>query len=217
MNNPARRGTPVCVPRVNTWVRPYHTALPPITAGEQGHRSSSASSLAGWWLKPGWPRVPRLLCVLLLTLLSACGGPKPLATEGAPAPSFELATFEGRELALSDLRGKVVVLNFWATWCQPCRTEMPAFESAYQQYRTQGVEFVGVDLSTDPEESRAFLSDLGITYPNGADTENQITKQYQVTGLPTTVVIGRDGKVERIWPGQISEEQLASLLQDLAV
>lgn len=170
--------------------------------------------------QPIWRRYRGLLAgvaFLLLALLSACGQPEPLATEGAPAPDFELATYDGQKLSLSELRGKVVVLNFWATWCQPCRTEMPAFQSVYQEYWSREVEFVGVDLSTDPTESRAFLQELGITYPNGADTKNQITKQYQVTGLPTTVVIGRDGNVERIWPGQISEEQLASLLKDLAV
>ncbi|MDP9383462.1 MAG: TlpA family protein disulfide reductase [Chloroflexota bacterium] len=138
------------------------------------------------------------------------------AASSGRAPNFEFTTFEGQELALSQLEGKGVVLNFWASWCVPCREEMPYFESTYQAYKDRGVVFVGLAMQDRPEDSRAFLEELGITYPNGPDEGGKISVSYGVAGLPTTVFITPDGEVDRTWQGALSEEQLVTLVEEIA-
>jgi len=132
------------------------------------------------------------------------------------APDFEFTTFEGQKLALSQLEGKGVVLNFWASWCVPCREEMPYFETTYQAYKDRGVVFVGLAMQDRPEDSRAFLEELRITYPNGPDEGGDISVRYGVAGLPTTVFITPDGEVARTWQGALSEEQLVALVEEIA-
>lgn len=108
-----------------------------------------------------------------------------------------METFDGETLRLSDLEGNVVVLNFWASWCPPCRWEMPFFEEMQQEYEDQGVVFVGVAISDTMENVRAFAESVGVTYPNGLDATGEIARNYGVVSLPTTFFIGRDGNVER--------------------
>ena len=100
-------------------------------------------------------------------------------------------------LRLSDLEGKVVVLNFWASWCPPCRWEMPFFEEMHQEYKDQGVVFLGVAISDTLENARGFAESTGVTYPIGLDTTGEISRNYNVVSLPTTFFIGREGNVER--------------------
>ena len=120
------------------------------------------------------------------------------ATKGSgKAYDFEIETFDGEMLRLSDLEGKVVVLNFWASWCPPCRWEMPFFEEMHQEYKDQGVVFLGVAISDTLENARGFAESTGVTYPIGLDTTNEISRNYNVVSLPTTFFIGREGNVER--------------------
>ena len=116
------------------------------------------------------------------------------STEAGAAPDFEVETFDGETLRLSDLSGKVVVLNFWASWCPPCRWEMPFFETMWQEYRDQGVVFVGIDTL---ENVRAFAEEAEVTYPVALDTTTEIARTYEVLSLPTTYFIGKDGNIER--------------------
>ncbi|MDP9479042.1 MAG: TlpA family protein disulfide reductase [Actinomycetota bacterium] len=153
--------------------------------------------------------------LMLAALVAACGSSTPAVEEGQAA-GFELITYDGRRLSLGDLEGQAVVLNFWATWCAPCRTEMPHFESTYREYKQRGVVFVGVAMADDPEASKSFLRELGITYPNGPDDDSEISSRYGVVGLPTTVFIGRDGKVARTWAGTIDKERLVALVEEIA-
>lgn len=173
----------------------------------------------------------RLLALgLALGLLAGCGrgevgpfSPAPTVTglagappaHGSAAPEFAFTTLDDQRLSLADLRGKAVVLNFWASWCVPCRAEMPYFERTYQAYRERGVIFVGLALQDDPESSRAFVRELGITYPTGPDAGNEIALRYQVTGLPTTVFIRRDGTIARKWTGPLTEQQLLGLVEEI--
>ena len=117
--------------------------------------------------------------------------------ESGKAYDFEIETFDGEMLRLSDLEGKVVVLNFWASWCPPCRWEMPFFEEMHQEYKDQGVVFLGVAISDTLENARGFAESTGVTYPIGLDTTNEISRNYNVVSLPTTFFIGREGNVER--------------------
>jgi thiol-disulfide isomerase/thioredoxin len=114
-----------------------------------------------------------------------------------PADDFEMTTLSGEPFALSDLRGQVVVLNFWASWCAPCRWEMPAFERMYQQYGDREVAFVGVAVSDVERDAVAFIAKTGITYLVGLDTTGEIARAYRVLSLPTTFFIGPDGNIVR--------------------
>ncbi len=159
------------------------------------------------------------LLVLAIGLLLVLSPGTPTTGEAAPrgsAPNFEFTTFEGQKLALSRLEGKGVVLNFWASWCVPCREEMPYFEITYQAYKDRGVVFVGLAMQDRPEDSQVFLEELRITYPNGPDDGGDISVRYGVAGLPTTVFIAPDGKVARNWQGALSEEQLVAFVEEIA-
>ncbi len=98
-----------------------------------------------------------------------------------------------------------MVLNFWASWCQPCRYEMPAFEAIWQEYRDQGVVFVGVAVSDFEEDARAFSEEVGVTYPLGLDIEDKVANSYHITAMPTTYFIDRDGNVARKRTGYANE------------
>ncbi len=121
------------------------------------------------------------------------------ASDNAPeaAPDFTVETFNGESLTLSDLRGQVVVLNFWASWCPPCRWEMPFFETISQEYKERGVVFLGVAMSDTIEDAQRFADAAGVTYDLALDTTNQIARDYEVLGLPTTFLIDKDGVIQR--------------------
>lgn len=128
------------------------------------------------------------------------------------AHDFDLMLFSGETLGLSDLRGQVVVLNFWASWCPPCRWEMPSFESMYQEYRDQGVVFVGVAVSDFEEDAREFVELTGATYPIGRDLTG-IARDYRVLSLPTTVFIDAEGKVARTLTNVANEAVLRLFIE----
>ncbi len=133
-----------------------------------------------------------------------------------PAPDYTFTTFDGQRLGPTELAGKAVVLNFWASWCTPCRAEMPYFETTYRRFRERDVVFVGLAVQDDPASAQAFLKELGITYPAGLDEGNDITVRYQVSGLPTTIFIDRDGNVVRRLTGAISEKQLVDVVEQIS-
>ena len=135
------------------------------------------------------------------------------STGGEAAPDFEVETFDGETLRLSDLNGKVVVLNFWASWCPPCRWEMPFFETMWQEYRDQGVVFVGIAMSDTLENVKAFAEEAGVTYPVALDTTTEIARDYEVLTLPTTYFIGKDGNIERKLAGAANEGVLKVFLR----
>ncbi len=133
-----------------------------------------------------------------------------------PAPDFGLQLFDGSRFRFSEQRGRVVVLNFWASWCTPCRAEMPHFETAYRAYKDRGVLFIGLAVQDDPAAAVALLKELGISYPAGPDPGNEIALAYQVSGLPTTIFISRDGKLVRKWTGTLTEQQLMAFTEEIA-
>jgi cytochrome c biogenesis protein CcmG/thiol:disulfide interchange protein DsbE len=119
--------------------------------------------------------------------------PSPLV--GKPAPAFELALIDGGTARLEDLRGKVVFLNFWASWCPPCREEARMLEAAWQAYRDRDVIFVGANIQDQEPNARAFLEEFGVTYPNGIDRGSRVAIDYGVWGLPETFIIDRTGRI----------------------
>jgi cytochrome c biogenesis protein CcmG/thiol:disulfide interchange protein DsbE len=133
---------------------------------------------------------------------------------GHPAPGFSLTTTSGETFKLSDLRGKPVVLNFWATWCPPCRAELPELQAASQSLGSQ-VAFVGVDQAETPDQVRAFAEKLGITYPIPLDENGDASRLYAVRSLPTTFFIDRAGIIRQIQVGPVTEATLAQLLKTI--
>ncbi len=157
--------------------------------------------------------IGRIALMVAVLLLAACGaGATPTAE---PAPTLDFATFDGGHFALEGARGSVVVLNFWASWCGPCRTEMPAFDAAARRYRERGVLVVGLATKDNEAAARAFATGLGVTYTLGFDQGDRIAARYNVYGLPSTLFIARDGTIARRVPGILSEEQLTAHIEEL--
>lgn len=133
-------------------------------------------------------------------------GPEPAI--GYPAPGFTLATLDGDTFSLDELRGAPVVLNFWATWCGPCRRELPALQAAAERYDGE-VLIVGVDQGEDASTVQAFADELGLTFPVPLDGELDVAHDYNVKGLPTTFFIDADGVIRHIWTGEMNSVTLA--------
>ncbi len=141
--------------------------------------------------------------------------------EHPPAPDFTLSTPSGTSLSLAELRGKVVLLNFWATWCVPCRKEMPAIEALYQRYKDRGLEVVAISLdklAAAPVE--AFVQEVGVTYRIVLDPTWATARTYGVRGLPATFLLDRAGNVvmrelgERDWMEEAKQQAVEGLLQE---
>lgn len=137
--------------------------------------------------------------------------------DGRPAPAFVLPAVEGGgAIELQAFRGKVVVLNFWASWCAPCRREAPHLQSAWTAYRDRGVQFLGVDILDDRAAARAFVSEFGITYPSAFDPEGSLADDYELLGLPTTVVIDPEGRMAYRFTGHLDGAVLRGTLDELS-
>ena len=132
-----------------------------------------------------------------------------------PLRDIPIALLNGETLRLSDLKGKVVVLNFWASWCPPCRRESPLLERTWRAYADQGVLFVGVDIQDNPEDAQAYLDEFDLTFPNGTDGDGRITVDYGVIGLPITFFIGAGGIVEGRFVGALREDRLVGWVESL--
>ena len=133
-----------------------------------------------------------------------------------PAPGFEMPALSGTSsVALRDHAGKVVVLNFWATWCGPCRAEAPELESTWRAYRGRGVQFLGVNYRDDRAAAEAYEREFDITYPSAFDPAGQLAFDYELIGLPTTFVIGQGGRIVYRFTGKIDAAILGSALDDV--
>lgn len=133
--------------------------------------------------------------------VSTNNGPATVAVLSRPAADFTLPLydpFNGQpEFRLSDYRGQVVVVNYWASWCPPCREEAPVLEQMWRQYQGQGVVFLGVNVWDTESNARGFLQEFGPTFPNGIDERGRTAVEYGVTGLPETFFITPDGLISR--------------------
>lgn len=130
------------------------------------------------------------------------------------ASDFSIKPFDGGSLRLSEQRGKVVLVNFWASWCPPCREEAPVLERAWKANRDQGVVLVGVDIWDTEEDARAFMKEFGISYPNGPDPSGEIAIEYGVTGVPETWFLGKDGRLVRRWIGPLTDRLISTFIEE---
>jgi peroxiredoxin len=119
----------------------------------------------------------------------------------APAPDFTLPARAGPEVSLSGLKGQVVLINFWATWCGPCRREMPLLDQLYQRYKGLGFAMLGVNVEEDSTLADRFLKDTPVSFPVLLDRQNAVSKLYDVTAMPSTVLVDREGRVRYVHYG----------------
>jgi len=137
--------------------------------------------------------------VVLLVVTATASGKMPAV--GAPAPDFTLRSSTGKNLKLSEYRGRVVMINFWATWCAPCREELPHLNRLYQQYRRAGFVLLGVNIDDNPKSAQAMATHVKLAFPVLFDTGKQVSKRYDVDAMPSTLIIDRDGKVQYVHRG----------------
>ena len=135
--------------------------------------------------------------------------------EERPAMDFTLELLDGGSLRLADLQGKVVMMDFWSSWCPPCRAEAPALAAAYRKWRDQGVEFVGVAIWDSEDQVRGFLDRNSIEYPNGLDSRGTVAIDYGVRGIPEKLFLDRQGRVVRKFVGPVDGARLDSVLRGL--
>jgi cytochrome c biogenesis protein CcmG/thiol:disulfide interchange protein DsbE len=155
--------------------------------------------------------------VLLLSLLGyAVFGnkvfSKPSPLIGREATDFMLELFSGDKLKLSDLRGKAVLLNFWASWCIPCRDEAPTLEGSWKRYKDKQVVFIGIDVWDDKDSALGYLNQFGGGYVNGIDPKGEIAVDYGVSGVPETYFIDASGKVVDKYTGPLTEDMIDHFL-----
>jgi peroxiredoxin len=144
-------------------------------------------------------------------------GESPAAREGRAAPNFLLDALEGDALALADLRGQYVLVNFWASWCGPCRGETPDLQDFHVRTLNKDVTVVGVNQQEDLETARTFVEEFAVDYPILFDFSGEVSATYAVGvgGLPRTFLVGPDGVVERVYIGRITDDQLRELEDSL--
>jgi peroxiredoxin len=158
-------------------------------------------------------------CLAFLPAATAVAQTAPLdpVPDTPPAAPFELQTPAGERIALADLQGEILVVNFWATWCPPCRAEMPAMERAWQGLRDKGVRFLAINVDEDKDTVAEFARDTGVTFPLLLDPDGKVTQAWPLRGLPTTFVVDGDGKLrlvalgEREWDAQPVMQQILTL------
>ncbi|MFZ2361452.1 MAG: TlpA disulfide reductase family protein [Anaerolineae bacterium] len=139
----------------------------------------------------------------------------PAPAIGHPAPQFSLPTLAGDAFDLADLRGQPVVLNFWASWCGPCRAEMPELQRLHERLGEAGVVVLGVNQGESPQTAAAFLQALGLDFPVALDQRTGVSQQYLVNSLPTTFFIDRDGVIRSTFIGPMSDAVLAQNLRSI--
>jgi peroxiredoxin len=160
----------------------------------------------------------RLTCLVTGVLVATL--PAGAVVQSGAAPDFTLHAVNGPNLRLQEQRGRVVLVNFWATWCGPCRQEMPHLNRLYQKYRASGFVLLGVNVDEDPKAAAGVVAKLGVNFPVLLDTDKAVSKRYDLATMPSTVLIDRDGRVRYVHLGykdgyeSTYDEQIRQLLKE---
>jgi cytochrome c biogenesis protein CcmG/thiol:disulfide interchange protein DsbE len=131
------------------------------------------------------------------------------------APDFTLTSFDGRTLTLSELRGQVVIINFWASWCPPCREEAAYLEETWRKYKDKGVIFIGVDWVDTEKEALAYMKEFDLTYFNGPDIGTRIAQDYNIQGVPETFYVAKNGELRGVHIGPLKTPELDDKIDEL--
>ena len=170
--------------------------------------------------KSRWGRVARWAAVLLVVgliallgwgVVQAATGPR----DSGMAPDFTLTGFDGRTVTLSQLRGQVVIVNFWASWCPPCREEAAYLERTWRKYEGKGVVFIGVDWVDTQKEALAYIKEFDITYLNGPDIGTRIAQAYRIQGVPETFYVDKTGRLRGVHIGPLYPPELDNRIDEL--
>ncbi|MDP9325959.1 MAG: TlpA family protein disulfide reductase [Candidatus Dormibacteraeota bacterium] len=137
-----------------------------------------------------------------------------LATVGQPAPDFSGTDLDGKPISLSQFNGQPVVLNFWASWCGPCRAEQPALLNIVRDYQPKGVQVVGITVRDNLDQARIYRDEFKVPYPSLFDQAARLAYAYEVDAPPSSVFIDRNGVVQFKVPGQVSEESFRRIIDD---
>ena len=141
-------------------------------------------------------RIAALLTAALIALPASGAGPS-----NGPAPPFNLDSRAGSKISLAQYKGQVVMLNFWASWCGPCREEMPLLENIYKKYNKMGFTLIGVNVEPDSKAAEGFLKQTPVSFPVIYDKDSTVSKAYDVSGMPSTVIIDRKGNIRVLHRG----------------
>ncbi len=172
-------------------------------------RNQKSKIVLGW--VAAWVVLFGLLALVAVKLYQITLGP--ISSGGAP--DFTLSTFDGGSLTLSKLRGQVVIVNFWASWCKPCEQEAAELEAFYRANKDRGVLLIGVDYVDTETEARGFLLRYGISYPNGPDLGTRISQAYRIKGVPETYIVDKNGQLARTLIGPTTQATLQAIVEPL--
>lgn len=189
-----------------TWIMSYAPASP----AQQAPTKTPSYSPTG--LTTSTSEVPQIVEITPEVNIQS------IARVGNPAPDFSLKTIEGKEIRLSDLKGKAVLINLWASWCPPCRFEMPGIQAAYESYKNRGLVVLGIDFTVQDnlQDVKVFIQELKLTFPILLDETGDVSAGlYGMRGLPTSYFIDTQGVIQRIQIGPMLPEKLDEFLAEI--
>jgi peroxiredoxin len=196
-----------------------------ITKGQTYHRRQAPAKPRKSWLYLNIGIAVALIVAgvgLLLwmgqqsvTSLSRSSNSLAQASGGTTASDFTLLSPDGQEISLSDYEGRVILVNWWATWCPPCKAEMPAINAFYETHKADGFVVLAVNSQEGASTVKSFIQDNGFTFPVLLDSQGQVMERYHVRALPTSFIIDRHGVIQHIQTGEISSRQLEAIVEPL--
>lgn len=181
-------------------------ASSPISQGPEDRRRVSPT-----WLAAGFAAV-LVVAALGYGLLAQPGSQ---LAPGSPVPDFQLSALDGTPMILAAQRGNVVVVNFFASWCDPCRQEAAALEATWRDYQGQGVQFFGIAYKDVESAAKAFMTEFGVSYPTAVEAGNRTSRLYGVTGVPETFVVDQNGNLVHHFLGAVTRAELAQVINPL--
>jgi len=181
------------------------------TTNEQEEQSSPTAGRNKIGVVIAFAVILALLGLLAWGLRKVQAGPR----ESGMAPDFTITGFDGRTVTLSELRGQVVIVNFWASWCPPCREEAAYLEETWRKYEGKGVIFIGVDWVDTEKEALAYIKEFDITYLNGPDIGTRAAQAYNIQGVPETFFVAKNGELRGVHIGPLASPQLDEKIEEL--